>query len=120
MRDGILYVFLGIFWLIMVAITGNRRTLSTYIYTLIGAGGLCFGVIEMLQNASAVLLIAATVFITALVCTLIFVCVYRHRNRVNANLSDNSVPEPSAEEKFIRKYNKETYGEQADEEMPIR
>lgn len=120
MQDGILYIVLGLFWLLVVAILGARKTLSTYIYTVIGCGGIIYGTVQILKNATLAVIICITALITAAIVIALCIYVVKHRDRFPVKLTDNDVPELTAEEKFLRDvYKSESDAAKERDETPI-
>ena len=102
MQNAFLYIVLGAFWLFMVAVTGQRKTLTTYIYTFIGCGGIIYGLYQMFKNLTTAMLVVAIVIITVIITASICFYIFKHRDKFPVELTNDEVPELSAEEKFLR------------------
>lgn len=118
MSEGLLYIGLGIFWLLMVALFGARKTLSTYIYTAIGCGGIIYGLVLFAKNMSVLFIIVTTALITATLIIGGIIYIAKHREMFPVHLTEDGVPELSAEEKFLREAYKDT--EKNKNDIPIK
>lgn len=120
MEDGLLYIGLGAFWLLMVAVLGARKTLSTYIYTAIGCGGIIYGIVQIFKHATLAVIIGMTALITAVIVIALGIYIVKHRDRFPVKLTDDAVPELTAEEKFLRKAYKDNIdADKERDETPI-
>lgn len=103
MQEGLLYIGLGAVWLLMVAITGYRKTISSKIFLLVGILAICYGLFKFVTGMGPALATIIVLCIAALTCiATIAYGKYKKRSEITAQLSDDSVPVPSAEEKFLR------------------
>jgi zinc transporter ZupT len=120
LKNGALYIFLGLMWLLIVAVTGARKIPSTYIYAVIGGGLVIYGVVQIFLTLTIGKVIAIIIFIAVAAAAALLIYAWLHRDQFEAELSDDDVPEQSAEDRYLRQYNKETYGDRSsDDETPI-
>lgn len=102
MKEGLTYVILGCIWLLVVAITGARKTLTTYIYAAIGLGGTIYGLYLLIVNASILITILVTMVITVIICAIIGLYIVRKKEEVQVNLTnDDEIPEMTPEERYL-------------------
>ncbi len=122
MKEGLTYVILGCIWLLVVAITGARKTLTTYIYAAIGLCGTIYGIYLLIINASILVTIFITVIITVAICALIGLYMIRKRDEVKIDLTnDDEIPEMTPEERYLYNLYKEASDEdKKKEETPLR
>lgn len=121
MQEGGTYVFLGLFWLLMVAITGARKTLSTYIYTLIGVGGVIYGLYLFVLNAAVFATVIVTAIVTVVICLTIGIYIWKNRDTIHIHLTSDEVPEMTPEERYLYDAYKNEDGETKNEdEIPLR
>ena len=117
MQEGILFIIIGFFWLLIVALIGRRKQISLGIYALIGIFSTGYGIFHIIINLTWTILyffIAAVVFIFA--GTVAVLGWKKHREDREPQLSDNTVPEASAEDLFIQEVYKK---ENDDKNRPI-
>lgn len=121
MQEGGTYVFLGLFWLLMVAITGARKTLSTYIYTLIGVGGVIYGLYLFMLNAAVFATIIVTAIVTVVICLTIGIYIWKNRDTIHIHLTSDEVPEMTPEERYLYDaYKNEDDETKNEDEIPLR
>lgn len=102
MSEGLLYIGLGVFWLLMVAIVGAHKTLSTYIYAAIGCGGIIYGFVLLFKSMSVAAIVITTALITAVLVLAGIIYIARHTEKFPVHLTEDGVPELTAEDKFLR------------------
>lgn len=122
MKEGLTYVILGCIWLLVVAITGARKTLTTYIYAAIGFCGTIYGIYLLIINASILIAIFLAIVITVAICVLIGLYIMRKRDEVKIDLTnDDEIPEMTPEERYLYNLYKESSDEdKKKEETPLR
>lgn len=122
MTEGLTYVILGCIWLLVVAITGARKTLTTYIYAAIGLCGTIYGLYLLVINASILITILITIIITVIICAAIGLYIIKKREEVNIELTnDDEIPEMTPEERYLYNMYKDiSDNDKKKDETPIR
>lgn len=122
MKEGLTYVILGCIWLLVVAIIGARKTLTTYIYAAIGLCGTIYGLYLLVINASVLITILITIVITVIICAVIGLYIIKKREEVNIELTnDDEIPEMTPEERYLyNMYKDVSDNDKKKDETPIR
>lgn len=122
MKEGLTYVILGCIWLLVVAITGARKTLTTYIYAAIGLCGTIYGLYLLIINASILITILVTIVITVMICAAIGLYIIKKKEEVQIDLTnDDEIPEMTPEERYLYNMYKDISDDDKNrEETPIR
>lgn len=122
MNEGLTYVILGFIWLLVVAITRARKTLTTYIYAAIGVCGLLYGLYLLIINASILITIISTIIITITICTIIGFYILRKKEEIKIELTnDDSIQEMTPEERYLYNiYKDNSSDDKRRDETPLR
>lgn len=103
MKEGLVYIIIGLMWIAIVAIVGKRRAVSNYIYLLIGITALCYGVYRFAVGVGMIVIAICLMFAIAVGSIGILVQGHKKSENENRSLSDNTIPEPSKEDEFLNK-----------------
>lgn len=122
MNEGLTYVILGFIWLLVVAITGARKTLTTYIYAAIGVSGLLYGLYLLIISASILITIVSIIIVAIAICTIIGLYILKKREDVKIELTnDDSIPEMTPEERYLYNiYKDNSSDDKRRDETPLR